>query len=507
MYTLKLGWASRNVSTDKPVNIPGQFPMRISTGVADPLFITALVIENGADIVIFVSADLVGIRSGLLDEVRKKIKAQTNEIPPEKVIINATHTHTGASYYGRSGWEIGDEYEKGYEPMPDSGVEIASSDEYGDFLSSQIADAVCEAYEKRSEGGVAYGYGYAVVGHSRRVIYFDDTSKREGAAANGYMINGHGVMYGNTNDAQFSHYEAGTDHFMNVLFTFNKTNELTGAVINIPCPSQCSEADHKLSADYWDDVRKALREKFGDIYILGQCAPSGDLSPRILHYKQAQERRFKLKYGEGTKDRNERKDIAERVAAGFAEIYGWAKNEIMTELPINHVVETVYLTRRLISDDELQFCKDMLEQLKDPHFITDKEDPVRMLTHNSSIEALRNRYIGILRRYDLQKTEPKMPMEMHVLNIGGAAFTTNMFELYMDYMHRIQARSPFTQTFVTQLVGVPGGGGSYLATDRGAENKGYSACMFCNVISPAGGQEMVEECVRILNEIYNKGRN
>ena len=37
MNELKLGWASRDVSTTKPVNIPGQFHMRISQGIIDPV--------------------------------------------------------------------------------------------------------------------------------------------------------------------------------------------------------------------------------------------------------------------------------------------------------------------------------------------------------------------------------------------------------------------------------------------------------------------------------------
>jgi len=30
-------------------------------------------------------------------------------------------------------------------------------------------------------------------------------------------------MYGNTNDEQFSHYEAGADPFINLLYTFGRT--------------------------------------------------------------------------------------------------------------------------------------------------------------------------------------------------------------------------------------------------------------------------------------------
>ena len=46
------------------------------------------------------------------------------------------------------------------------------------------------------------------------------------------------------------------------------------------------------------------------------------------------------------------------------------------------------------------------------------------------------------------------------------------------------------------------GGGSYLATRRGAEGKGYSATQYCNLVSPEGGQELVVETLKDLNELW-----
>lgn len=117
--------------------------------------------------------------------------------------------------------------------------------------------------------------------------------------------------------------------------------------------------------------------------------------------------------------------------------------------------------------------------------------------------AERNRSRRIIARYESQKAEPKLPMELHVLRIGDIAFASNRFELYMDFQHRIQARSPFEQTFIVQLAGTPGSdGGTYLATERGAWGRGYSASMYCNIVSPQGGQELVEETVKILKHIH-----
>ena len=500
MGKLKLGWGIRDVSVTEPVNIPGQFYMRISRGVADPIYVTALAVDDGEDCVVFLSVDTTVMRWGLLDEIRANVREKRPEIPAEKILAGATHTHEAPSHA------------PGTAAFPHPGIEIASGDDYRHFLAWQACDAVCDAWDSRAEGGVAYGYGYAVVAHSRRVVYFDDVSLRPGAVKNAtHGVNGHAVMYGNTNDDMFSHYEAGADHFLNVLFTFDDQDRLTGAVVNIPCPSQNSEHAQRLSADYWSDIRRVLHERYGDIFILPQCAAAGDLSPRLLHYKQAQARRFRLKYG-GSEAESfapdtalcERRDIAERVAAGFDEIYAWARKEIFRELPVRHSVQTIQLNRRLITDEEYEQDRAGYEaQLQRSYKETG--EPEEVLRYNSGLSSERSRHKAIVDRYALQKTQPTLPMELHAVRIGNIAFASNRFELYMDYQHRIQARSPFEQTFIVQLAGQPGDeGGSYLCTERGAWGRGYSASRYCNQVSPEGGQQIVEKTLEALRALMDE---
>ena len=147
--------------------------------------------------------------------------------------------------------------------------------------------------------------------------------------------------------------------------------------------------------------------------------------------------------------------------------------------------------------------KSLAPLLKEP-FCTEGTAKER-LNINSMLVAQRARFERIIHRYKTQDSEPYLPMELHVLRLGEIAFASNRFELYMDYMHRIQARSPFLQTFIIQLAGVPGpDGGTYLATRRGAQGKGYSACLFCNLVSPKGGQQLVEATVKILKKLHEK---
>ena len=502
MNELRIGWACREVSTDKPVDIPGQFNIRVSQGVLDPLTVTALVVDNGSDLAVFLSADLVWISPYLVEEVRGKVAALLPGFPVAKILMSCTHTHEGASYYKSSaGMATPAE-------VPHDGIEIASSDEYREFLSTEAAAAVAEAFGKRAPGGIAYGYGYAVVGHSRRVVYFDDLSKRPGVAGRpGMIVAGHAAMYGNTDDDNFSHYEAGADHFINLLYTFDLDHQLTGALINVPCPSQNSESEWRLSADYWHDVRVALRQKHGNVFLLPQCAAAGDLAPRLLHYKKAQERRFRLKYGTdnpaNVRELLARQEIAERIVGAFEEVLSWAQKDIRTALPLAHVVETVALSRRFITAVEYESEVRQLAELNQVEFAKEGT-PRERLIHDSTLVARRNRCKAILQRYEEQQTQPNLQMELHVIRIGDVAFASNSFELYMDYMHRIQARSPFSQTLIVQLAGTPTACSGYVTTERGAWGKGYSASLYCNQVSPEGGQELVEATVRILKQIHTE---
>lgn len=504
---LKIGWAKREVSTNDPIVIPGQFHIRISQGILDPLYLTALVIDSGVDYVIFLQSDSVTVPEGILNEIREKVKNKIKDIDPHKILMNVSHAHTGpllSTGENLRTWGT-------ISQLPHDGYEITPPGEYQEFYTDMACEAITEAYQNRNEGYVSYGYGYATVANSRRVVYSKDLSKFGGGEISSRMVDGYAKMYGNTNDESFSHYEAGTDSYANFLFTFDKNEKLTGAIVNIPCPSQNSESEWHLSADYWHNVREELKNRYGDIYVLPQCAAAGDLSPRPLHYHKAEDRRFRLKFAdykvdpraERTKEMYRRRDIALRICDAFDEVYSWASTEKYDDLPLVHSVKDIKLDRRIITDEEYEFCKAQLETYSEREPFVHTNDKKADIKKNSTIISSGGRYKGILEKYEAQKKDPQITMELHVIKLGNIAFTSNQFELYIDYQHRIQARSPFEQTFVIQLCAQPHGGcGTYLATERGVWGMGYSATMYCNLVSPNGGQQLVDETVSELNKIY-----
>lgn len=193
-----------------------------------------------------------------------------------------------------------------------------------------------------------------------------------------------------------------------------------------------------------------------------------------------------------------RRDIAERILLGVKDIYSWAMNEILTDIPVYHCSAEVPLTRRQITDEDKAWCEENLKAMEslvpDPSDSTPEEYRVAM----TRFQSVRGRNNTALKRYEELKEQPTASYSIHVTRVGPIAFASNPFELYQDFMHRIQARSPFIQTFITQLAS---GAGAYLPTIRGAYNKGYSASIFCNQVGPEGGQELVEYTLNVLKEM------
>lgn len=502
---IKIGWSKRDISTNKPVVIPGQFFLRVSQGVLDPITLTALTVDDGKDYVIFVEVDAVSFYAGVLSELQKRVALKNKDIDTSKILLNVTHTHSGtriAMNNSLGSW--GD-----YSDFPHEGVEITPPEEYLEFFLKNASDAICESFESRKEGYISYGYGYAVVAHSRRTVYNKDMT--EGSDDRKYkIVEGTAKMYGKTDTPEFSHFEAGADHYANFMFTFDGDKKLTGAIVNIPCPSQNMEMENLLSSDYWHDVRAELKKRYGDIYILPQCAAAGDLSPRTLYYRKAEDRRYRMKYKDlkiddrimNKREVYNRREAALRICEAFDEVYEWASQEKYNDMPVKHTVKTLELDRRFITDEEYEIfsAKEEIEV----NFVS-TGDKFKDLVTNSEKLAFKNSAESFVKRYEEQKEEPLFEAEIHIIRIGDIAFASNQFELYMDYQHRIQARSPFVQTFIVQLCAQPGKDtGTYLPTERGFKNRGYSANIYTNAVTPKGGAKLVEETLKELKKLYDE---
>ncbi len=493
MSKFLVGWAEESLVPEKKVSIPGQFYERISEYVEDPICATAMAVESGDQQAIFVSCDLTGLGTTMMPAVRKEFAKLTDEVAPEKLIINVTHTHTSVGYKlngGDMGKPILEEFlpeGSRYEALVEVNDEVIGGEEALVFLSKRIALAAYRAWQAREEAMYANAFGRAVVGFCRRVAYDDGTAQ----------------MWGDTNTANFDAMEGGNDSGIELLYMFNKEKKLTGVVANIACPSQILEHRSFLSADYWGKVRENLRKEWGDdIYLLALCGAGGDQCPRDLVRWVNPETPIN--------DPNiKRPDVIDRVAdpsmfdlSGCRRVGKRISNEIIAvfEELGEPKADPIFVHENYILDLPLRRATitEYNEAVREIEYYIDKHPKE---VYNYVDKAAIHVQTGLISRYRFQHDHETVPTEVHIVRLGDVAFATNPFELFLDYGNRIKARSRAKQTFITQLCC---GGLGYLPTEKAEKGGHYSAYISSGNVGHVGGDQLVRKSVQEINKLFKE---
>lgn len=447
---VKIGWATREMTPERPAMVQGQMHVRIAREAMDPLTVTALAIEANDvnDCALLISCDMAYVSDAVVATVREELGTLLPGVPAEKVVMNATHTHTSMVF--------GD----GFYAFP--GGEVMSPAECAALITARATAAAVEAWERRTPQTLTNAFSHAVVGHNRRAVYAD----------------GHAQMYGQTNRPDFTGIEGYEDHSLDMLFIRNLDGQLTGIILNVPCPSQVDEHLEAFSADFWHDIRLELRARFGArLFVLPMCGVAGDQSPHFLLYGHQEEL---MRNRRGV---TERREIALRVADGVARALE-CTSPATGDMPFAHLTRQITLTPRQVNRAERDWAAAERE---------------RYIQQNGADSWWPQRLGEVVAEYDGQRVPPPFTMELHVLRIGDVALAYNPFELFLDYGLRIKARSIAGQTILTQL---SHGLGWYLPTQRAVEGGSYGAMPAVSKVGPEGGQELVEETLRAIEELF-----
>lgn len=90
----RAGAAVIRITPDQPLPLAGYYSTRLSEGVHDDLHAKALVLEQDGISAALVVCDLITMPRAVVEQARALIEKQTG-LPGERVMISATHTHTG----------------------------------------------------------------------------------------------------------------------------------------------------------------------------------------------------------------------------------------------------------------------------------------------------------------------------------------------------------------------------------------------------------------------------
>lgn len=136
---LQAGAATSNITPEIGGEIIGGFVPYPSKHIHDELHARCLVLDDGKTKLALVVCDLLGIHRIVSTEARRLIQEMTG-IPPECVMISATHTHSATSALGKDRLKV--------EP---------TLDDYQRFVARRIADGVARAANNRRPAQIAFG--------------------------------------------------------------------------------------------------------------------------------------------------------------------------------------------------------------------------------------------------------------------------------------------------------------------------------------------------------------
>jgi hypothetical protein len=473
---IKIGWAEQDITPQEPVLLAGQFNFRVSENVLDPITATVLVLETETDQVTWVSCDLVGIANELRDGVRARLGGRAGP-DPKKIILHATHSHTGP------------EMRPTKSDIP--GVPALKVMSGADLLNSTadlIAAAVMRAWDARAPGGVSFGLGHAVVGRNRRSV---DTA-------------GVSTMYADVAREKFSHIEGFEDHDLNLLATYDLNGALTGLIMNLACPAQVTESIYALSADFWHDTRVEMRRRLGPkLFVAAQCSTAGDIAPHF-DYKSSYNGKAALRMLK-LKNRTVREEIAQRLANASEEVLPLIARTIENDPLLSHRIQTLALPLNQLSESdvastqkEAALWRARFEAERNKLATSPGPLPGRWYVAVSMAYSRLRWNERVQETFERLKTEPNRAEEIHVIRLGDVAFATNPFEYFLDYGIEIKAKSPATQTFLIQLAG----SGTYVPSQRAASGGGYGAQPQSNPVGPAGGIMLRQKTSELIQALW-----
>src|SRR5688572_13043147 len=150
---LRVGAAAEVITPAAGAPLAGYYEHRAAAGVHDDLYAKAIVIERDGVKVALVVCDLLTLPRNTIDEARRLI-AERPGIPADRVMISATHTHTGPIVRGPSGED------------PLKGDDADQTVAYARALPERIARAVRDADARLVPAAAS-----AAVGREERVSF------------------------------------------------------------------------------------------------------------------------------------------------------------------------------------------------------------------------------------------------------------------------------------------------------------------------------------------------
>lgn len=222
---LHVGFGVADITPKPGSQSPGGMRKRPLDQVIDPLKAVAMVVKSGDSSVALVGIDALFITEEATKPARKAIEKETG-IPPDHVLMGASHTHSGG-------------------PIA-SCFESEADPEYVKFVGDRIAEAVVSAWNALHEAEIGVGAGHEPsIAFNRRFLMKDGTQVTHPGKQNPDIVHPAGPI----------------DPAVGVLAARAPDGTLLGVFVNFACHNTVGRGKG-FSADYVYSIRETVRRHY-----------------------------------------------------------------------------------------------------------------------------------------------------------------------------------------------------------------------------------------------------
>jgi hypothetical protein len=443
--TLRAGVAVVDITPPIGYRMSGYFYERLSTAVMNPLRAKAIVLRQQDQSAALVFCDLIGLSREVTSRARKQASEKTG-IPPENILVAATHSHTGPLYFGALRKHFHDV------AVAKHGSDPCEKVDYAGVLSGKIAQVIAQADTAvkpvRLQAAVAQQQGLSF---NRRFHMKDGTVRFNPGVLNPDIVRAAGPI------------DPGVDM---VFFRGIDGDNAIAAMVNFALHLDTTGGT-EYAADYPYYTEQSLRQTFGEDFVLlfgtGTC---GDIN----HIDVTKKDRLKTDYIGRT--------LAETVRAKV--------NELKT------AAEPALAVRREIVEAPLQ------------HY-----SPEKIAWAHENIKKVGTNELSFLEQVEAYKildiemlASQNIPLEVQVFRLSRDVAVVGLpGEVFVDLGLAIKRASPFPVTLVVELCqDAPG----YIPTKKAFAEGSYETVN--SRIAPGGGEMMADAAVRLLKETLTEHR-
>ena len=449
--SLQAGAATANITPWLGVEVPGSHRTRYAESVHDELLAKALVLDNGDTRIALVTCDLIAMPQGIADQAKERI-ADRCGIPPENVMINATHTHTAAGIADLLGTD--------------------GNQAYIDWVPLKMADSVEIAATRMQNASI----GFATA-HEDRISFCRRWHMRDGTVR---MNPGH-----ENPDLVKPTYPI--DPEITMLYVEGADGRPIAAVSNFVLHYVGTDDGLAISADYFGHFHRLIQR-----YLDPQCVgmlwngTSGDINNVDYSGKR-----------KWTASGHTQAIKMANVLAGHL-ITEIQLMEMQDELELAAAVGTFEFQRKTITEEDLAVAEKILAV--PPGTYTDYDSgPFSWVVGQTLPENLADVYARECQRLAAMPMNHTAPVQ--AMRLGDASIVALPGEIFVEFGLTIKQQSPATPQFVVSLAN---GYVGYICTDKAlTEHGGYETWAGYSSLGDVGTGPAMQDCaLELLGRLF-----